>query len=157
MNNQIGPWVKDAWNVVKHVLHNYFGTYMITTAYSLGRYLPTILHLFVLKMHWLFSRMWWTTRLALWSNMQGTLSSICCIINLSWYICYIYCLGRYLHKSLISFNIRSIDHHRPEFFRSAVLAQKGENVAALRDIGRALATKSYPEQLQVTETGLDPV
>ncbi len=34
-------------------------------------------------------------------------------------------------------------------FRSAVLAQNGDDMAALRDIGRALSTQKYPKHLQV--------
>ena len=46
MSKQVGPKVKQLWNVAMHVRHNFLGVVINTTAYHLGRY---SLHLLLLK------------------------------------------------------------------------------------------------------------
>ena len=46
MNNRIGPTVKDTWKAAMYVLHYFFGLFINTTAYHLGR---NCLHLLQLK------------------------------------------------------------------------------------------------------------
>ena len=46
MSKQVGPKVKQLWNVAMHVRHNFLGVVINTTAYHLGRY---SLHHFLLK------------------------------------------------------------------------------------------------------------
>ena len=46
LNKRIGPKVKQVWNVAMHVVHNYFGFDINTTAYHLDRY---NLYLLILK------------------------------------------------------------------------------------------------------------
>ena len=46
MNIQIGPKVKQVWNVEMHVLNNFWGFVINTTAYILGQF---SLHLLLLK------------------------------------------------------------------------------------------------------------
>jgi len=38
MSKQVGPKVKQLWNVAMHVRHNFLGVVINTTAYHMGRY-----------------------------------------------------------------------------------------------------------------------
>ena len=49
MNNRISPTVKHVWNVAMYALHNFCWFVSKTTAFHLGQYLPTSLHLLLLK------------------------------------------------------------------------------------------------------------
>ena len=59
----IGPTVKQLWNYVMHVLHNFFGLNVNTTAFCLGR---SSLHLLLLKS----SMKWANLRRKLWRGWR---------------------------------------------------------------------------------------